>query len=172
MKECDILGEAKHTLTPHNIFKGVKTSNPQDLLAKSVVGWRKLFSFVSNFGTTISRPFHHCAGMHSAHPYNAEHKAASCKDKYRHLASAKLKLWVLRSLRKLMMSGSARMSSDSLLHADGPVTSVRKGALAELGAKLKSGRLVARSRSSHKATRISVTLCYPSAWHQLSLQHH
>ena len=35
--------------------------------------------------------------------------------------NVELKLGVLSSFRKLVMSGSARMSSGSLFHADGPV---------------------------------------------------
>jgi len=38
MKECDILGESKHTLTPPTYFQGVKTAQPQDLRPCQNVG--------------------------------------------------------------------------------------------------------------------------------------
>jgi len=52
------------------------------------------------------------------------------------------------------------MSSGSLFHADGPGTSVRKGALAELGAK---SYVVARSRSMRMIVGEDAV-----CWHSLS----
>jgi len=83
MKECDILGESKHTLTPPTYFQGVGNPNPHDLRPWSRIRFRP-----PNGGKSgISRLSRFCLILLTAHMSAYIHtytRLHSCLKAYNH----------------------------------------------------------------------------------------